>query len=383
MSTMRFRHIGALVATLALALMVTACGSSKAGGSGGAKSSAKSATANVAAANALLAPYTGHPSPFPVSAPLKKRLPASTTMTYMQCSTPVCQLQWPIAEGAAKTLGIHLNRIKVGSSAQDVTNAFNTLVTEHPDAAIITPIDPALYANQLKSLEKEHVAVAVAGIMNAAQYGIKAVDLGKTTIALFGRLLAAKAVSEKGSKANVVFYSVPELSFVPVLQQSFSQEMKKLCPSCTARIVDIPIATIGSTAPSTMAADLEAHPGTNVAVFSTSEMAEGAPSAFRNAGIHGLIDYGFGPTPVNLQYLKEGEETAELGLDVGVSVWTLVDEAARELDGQALSSAEATGNPAAPDTQFLTKASITFNPAMGWTGYPDFASRFAKLWAGK
>jgi hypothetical protein len=33
--------------------------------------------------------------------------------------------------------------------------------------------------------------------------------------------------------------------------------------------------------------------------------------------------------------------------------------------------------------QFLTKPDITFNPSQGWTGYPQLAARFIKLWQGQ
>ena len=45
--------------------------------------------------------------------------------------------------------------------------------------------------------------------------------------------------------------------------------------------------------------------------------------------------------------------------------------------GQKLTGPEAEGSGV---VQFLTKKDITFDPAKGWSGYPDFAERFAKLW---
>ena len=57
--------------------------------------------------------------------------------------------------------------------------------------------------------------------------------------------------------------------------------------------------------------------------------------------------------------------------------WTVVDAAARQLVGQTLVGPEAEGLSA---YQFLTQDDITFDPSKGWTGYPDFAERFTKLW---
>jgi len=33
--------------------------------------------------------------------------------------------------------------------------------------------------------------------------------------------------------------------------------------------------------------------------------------------------------------------------------------------------------------QFLTAGDITFDPSRGWTGYPDFAERYAQIWGVK
>jgi ribose transport system substrate-binding protein len=83
------------------------------------------------------------------------------------------------------------------------------------------------------------------------------------------------------------------------------------------------------------------------------------------------------PTPPNLEALKKGEQTSALGVDIAVLSWTLVDQAAREIIGQPLSGSEAEGISV---VQFLTQEDITFDPSKGWTGYPEFPEKFAKLW---
>ena len=102
----------------------------------------------------------------------------------------------------------------------------------------------------------------------------------------------------------------------------------------------------------------------------------GLPAALQAAGIK-VETIGNSPGPTNLQYIKEGKETAGLGFDLPVLTWTLLDQAAREIAGQKLSGPEAEGLPV---SEFLTQKDITFDPSKGWTGYPDFAERFAKLW---
>lgn len=88
---------------------------------------------------------------------------------------------------------------------------------------------------------------------------------------------------------------------------------------------------------------------------------------------------GASPGPTNLQCVKEGKETAALAVDLPALAWTVLDVALRQVAGLDITGLEAEG---IADYQFLTQPDITFDPSKGWTGYPDFAERFAKLWSG-
>jgi ABC-type sugar transport system substrate-binding protein len=112
-------------------------------------------------------------------------------------------------------------------------------------------------------------------------------------------------------------------------------------------------------------------------LFPNDEMQLGLPAAMETAGID-VPTFGGGPTPGNLEAVQKGEEEAVLGIDVGTLVWTIVDQFARELGGQKVTGLEAEGKIV---MQFLTAKDLKgTNPALGWSGYPDFPVRFAKLW---
>jgi ribose transport system substrate-binding protein len=376
-------------AVAACAIALAACGSSSSSSSetssGGEASSGgeSGGSANVAAAKKAIAPYIGQPSPFPVDEPLKEPLPPDTKMIYMQCGSPICQIQWPLFEAAGKALGVEMTRIKAGSQAQEVANGFDTAVAENPDAVLIPAIEPSLYRSQLEQLQSNGVAVFMSGVVDPKEYGVESFNFARASIEVTGKLMAAKAVAEKGDEANIVYYEVPELSFIPVQREAFEKELENLCPNCAARYVQIPLSTIGNTAPNRMVSDLQQNPDTNIAVFSSNEMSEGLPPALKTAGIEGLITFGFGSTPANLQNIREGEESGALEIDLPVDVWSGVDIAARSILGQELSPAEKTGIPPVPDFQFLEPKDITFDPTNGWTGYPDYEERFKELWSGK
>lgn len=368
-----------LAAALAVGA-VAGCGSSSdsstSSGSGTAATPA-AAKADTAAAKAILGPYTGKPSAFPVDQPLKKR-PTGKTADYLQCVTPICGLFSSILPGAAQGLGMKLNVVKAGASADSLQAAFNTIIAKKPDAVILPAVEPDTVNVQLKELTSKGIPSVSNGIMNHERYGITAAMFNTQTAQTAGQLLAAKAVEDKGTDAEIVLYTTPELSFGPVIRSTFTPTITKLCPGCEVRYVDIPVATIANTAPSRVVSDLQAHPKTNIAIFTAMEASTGLPTALKTAGIDVLVS-GFAPNPVNVQDLKAGRLHAAIGLDLGVMLWTQMDAAARLTTGQQLTAGEKKG---LPPIQMIEPADIRTDPAKGYSAYPDFPARFAKLWAG-
>ena len=157
---------------------------------------------------------------------------------------------------------------------------------------------------------------------------------------------------------NVVYYNIPELPFTAGISGAFKSTLAEVCPKCEARETPIPIATLGNTAPQTIVSDLQANPDTTVAMFPSSDMVSGLPSALKAAGID-IKTLQVAPSPPELEYLKEGKLSAGIAADVNVLAWTMMDSAARLIAGQELSKAESEGTEV---LQFLTEEDITSIP---------------------
>lgn len=371
--------------TLALAVGLAACGGSSSSSSssssgsstgGGGEENVAASGGEQAAAEAAIEPYVGHPSPFPVTEPLKELPPKGATFAYVSPGAPYSELIGEIAKQGVEKLGAKFELIKAGLAANTVSSAFDTVVAKHPDAVIISAIEPELYSGQLKQLLAEGIPVVVSGVAKAEEYGVKSPLFGSKPKEFYGKLQADYVAAEYGPEANVAFYEVPEYGFTESNVAGFKKELEATCPGCSVRFTPIGAATLGNTAPTAVVSDLQANPDTDVAVLETGEIETGLSAALSAAGIEPEILTG-APGPSNYQSVKEGKATAVLAIDTPVLSWTLVDMAARELAGQELTGAEAEGMG---DVQFLTKKDITFDTEKGWTGYPNYAQQFEKLW---
>lgn len=345
--------------------------------SAGATATAAGDDAAMARAKAAIAPYVGKPGPFPVSTPLSK-IPTGAKVAWVDPGTPFAAVLFDLAQGAAKTMGMDLYRVKAaGGTAEAINAAFNTVAEQHPDAVIDAGIDPELFQGGLRQLKAAGIPIVSTGVSDPEKWDFAGGVTSGPWVDLEARLLADYVYAQHGQDANVAFYYTPDLSFAPVMKDAFVKELGQMCPDCEVRAVPMPAATIGNTMPSKIVSDLQAHPDTKTAVSSSTEMFMGLPAAMKAAGIEGVETTGSSGAPANLQMIKDGQQTSALFVDFPVSTWTLVDMAARAINGEPVPADEGKG---IPPLQFLEQKDITFDPAKGWTGYPDFAQRFSKLW---
>ncbi|MDQ2848714.1 MAG: substrate-binding domain-containing protein [Actinomycetota bacterium] len=321
--------------------------------------------------------YTGKPSAFPVTDPLPEKLPAGKKFVFLQCGTPFCALAGMSLQAAVVAIGGSFTKLNAGTTASTAQAAASSALALKPDAVFMT-VDPSLFGDGLKKLSAAGIKVVSISLTKDVQpYGVSFNYIGADEIGADGKLMADWVIAHNGAKSNVVFYGLPIFDFSAPLQQAFENEMKANCSSCSVRAVSIDASTIGTKAPSTIVADLQAHPSTKVAVFVSLQLAQGLPAAMKAAGLSGITTIGRGPTPGNLQDIKSGALTAGLAIDAPVSTWTAVDAAARLIEGGQPTASEKAGEL---DKQFLEQKDITFDPTNGWIGYPDFTTRYGKLW---
>ena len=357
----------------ALTLALAGCGADTTSEATDEATLAPGAEAKIAAA---LDPYVGHPSAFPVDEPLTTRPPSDATIAYLQCAAPTCALVSQVVAGATQALGVQYTVTKAGPSAQAIQQAAESILAARPDAVIIPAVDPSQYRQQLAAFEEAGIPVVSLGVNNTEDYSaIKAGLISARTTVLAGKLMAARVLRDNGPVESV-FYAIPELDFSAIQEEAYTEQIREYCPSCNVRAVKIPFSQVGSTAPATIVSDLQSHPATKAAVFVAFDAAIGLPNALEVAGLE-VDTIGFAPSPDALEYLKDGDVGSGMGMGLVTAAWTAVDAAARLITDQPLAKGEAEDWTV---LQLLEQEDITFDPAMGFAGYPDVAERFAQLW---
>jgi ribose transport system substrate-binding protein len=390
---MRCLHINrtraALSSLVFVALAATAC-SSGSSGNGGAASASSPATgsskatatsadtgnaAGLTAANQAIAPYTGHPSPFPATEKLAKLPAPGSKFVFLQCGAPVCAIFSQLMPAPAKALGVNFVAVNSGNTATSSQAGAAAALGDKPAAVLVGASNPQLYGDYLHKLVSAGSVVAGGGTVGGESYGVQEAVGGAQSVAHAGDVLADWVTVNKGPSANVVFFATPELTFSPGMQAAFQQTLTQNDPGAKADYQQLSIATFGTTAPNQVISYLQSHPSVNTVVFASMEGATGLAAALKDAHLSPTT-LGFAPTSSNLQDIADGGLTAGLALDFNVQVWMQLNLAARLIAHQATSQSNLE-----VDMQLLTKSDLQgMNLSHGWTGYPDVAQRFAALW---
>jgi ribose transport system substrate-binding protein len=374
------------------ALAIAGCGSSgddtsssgSTTASGGGSTEGETGSAGSAGqkeAAAFAEKYAHKPTPFPADEPLEEAPKPGLKIAFMDCGTSVCGLIKSIAEPAVETAGGQFIDVKTGTSAATVNSAVNSLLQQEPDIILDGGVDPALWRPALEKIKAAGIPVTSTGVAELeGKYGLdeppNAIVYGIPAGELFGKIQANYAYGEFGDGASYLVPSTPAIAATKVTGDTFQSEMENLCSDCKVTQLAIQPEELTTTAPATIVSALQRESDTTAVVAASDEIIEGLPPALQAAGLDTPI-IGANGTPLALQYLKEGKEKATVALDFGTMVWSMVDAGLRGVQGMPPSKPEEEGIPV---LQLLQPENVNFDPAKGWSGYPNFPEMFAELW---
>lgn len=387
-STRKLTGTAAVLASMSLVLAGCAASGGDAGSADSGDSIYPDAQGNCAveprdgvdydAAVEILEAYQTEPDQLVVTEPLPEPVDPNTTVAFLNNGTAVAGLMWSFIEPAAAAAGVKISNVDTGADAQSINSALNTVVETKPDIVLGVGLDPSFYIDQLGVLEDEGTVIVSASITNAEEFDLLDSFGGRGASEENGRVLAAAAVSRTcGVGQEFVFYHVPEFPFSHVQLASTEEYLPTLCEDCTLRVVELPVATLDTTAADAVISDLQAHPETEYFVTPADQIQIGMQTKQELAGIdvHGM---GQSSLPPNVEQIANGLQDAGFAVDFDMFMWLLIDEGIRRHQGADVKYDDwASMNPLL--SQVLTSENAE-EYKDGFVAYPGFKDKFLELW---
>jgi ribose transport system substrate-binding protein len=333
----------------------------------------------VAAAEEFLAPWTGEGEKhLLIDEQLAAPVAEGTRVVYLDVGTPVSAVMWANLQTPAELLGLELERVETGRDAQSINSAMNTVVELAPDGVINITLDPIFFEPQIAQLEELGIPIVSGSVMNTVEYGLPEAFNGPEWMRANGEALAAAALVRSGGASEFVFYNVPEFPFSSLELDGAEAKLAELCPDCTLRVVDIPIAELGSTAADRVMSDLQANPDTEYFIAAVDEVQIGLPQKLSLAGLD-VGGIAMWTAPPNYEQIAAGEQDATLSVDLNLMMWTVLDQLLREMGDQAYEWPDV-ATRASTLTRVTDADNVPEDPVVGYIAIPDFQDRFAANW---
>ena len=330
---------------------------------------------SLAKAQAGVQPYL-KPSPIPVTEPLAKQPAPGAKVAFISCGSPECQQFIPGLQAAAPALGVDLAIIPAGTAAPGINSAFDSAAQMKPLAVIDPALDPSLWRQAAKTLKAQGIPVVGHSVVEAAGDNFASTVLGASALKEWARIEADYVYTRSGNKTTAVYLNTPEFAVFGPMGSAFRQELTSLCPTCDPQILNIPGAELGTKSTARIVAYLQAHPDVNWVVASAPSQVFGLPQDLQAAGLNVRI-MSDGGMPKNYEYIKAGQQEADLSVDYVQDTWQMMDVAARVGTGQKVNP-QAEGS--APSHQILTAENLTFDISKPWVAIPDYQEYYKKLW---
>jgi ABC-type sugar transport system substrate-binding protein len=273
-----------LVCTTALAL--AACSSSSTSSTPKTSSSPTGGSSGFAAATAANTKYESRPTSIGITTPVGKTIPKGKVIDFIQCGVPACVVEGDILQSATNLLGWTLARINAGTSPQQIADAYQQAIANKPDAVIGSGYARALFDPELKTLSSMHIPVLEAFVGDSTGDGLTGVVAGPVNNSIQGKEVADYILANTTSKSATIGAVVPS-GFPNMVQEdgSFDAEIQQQCPSCTVKLLTVPVTSIGTDLTTRISSFLTANPNIKWLWDGYDDMVTGLPTALKGSGI--------------------------------------------------------------------------------------------------
>ncbi len=357
----------------------TASGSSATTASGG------GASAEVAAAEQIVAAAETVPAHIPQTTPLTSAPPKGKTFVFLQCEVSQCT---DIAKGikaATAAVGWNLKTIAFQSAnPATLVSAMQQALQYNPVAVAFSGLPEVTWQSEIPAYQKAGVILipAFMGQLTTPSpvipYDIGAYN-GTVTSA---KQIAAWITEKSNGNAKVLSVGVPSFPLLATYTTAFASALGKDCSACSITNVNATIPQVDAgQVNSLIVSALQKDPSIKYVTVVDGAFVDGLPSALAAAGLTGKVQItGIGADVSNeTNILQGGDFKAFTALATIDSGWLMVDAALRHVEGMPVTGSNDGGLPG----MLLTKNSMTkyHIPAANSFNFPaDYAQQFMSLW---
>lgn len=377
---MRVRRLTGLLALLIVVGVVVGCGSSSGGGSsdagstGGASASTGRCTTEAAR---LVAEYR---KPLPFKAP-----PGSVDMARMKgktlwlvsiTNTPFVSQAESGFMSAAQAVGASGKFVDSKGNITLANQGIATAVEQKAGGIVLLNVEPKDVAGELQQAKAAHIPVidVHVGDPNAPLApGVFAhVTSDWTGI---GRIFADYMLAQTGCKLNALVISAKVIPILVNAQQGTVAEIRRLCPSCTAKTEWMDLSTIATSLGRLAQTALAADPGVNYVTPMADAFASLVEPGITQAGKQiPIISHDGTDAALKEIRARNGLLKATVAEPPPPFFgWAFVDQLGRALAGQK------PGDWTMPN-QIIDGTNIAPSDAAQYPNYAGFESKFLQAW---
>ncbi|HTT96091.1 MAG TPA: sugar ABC transporter substrate-binding protein [Solirubrobacterales bacterium] len=366
--------------------VVTGCGSSSDNttGSGGGSTQeseaeggggeAEGGSSVVSEAQAATKEAETIPTEILATTPVKPK--AGSTIFHVACDLSLegCANQAKGLKSAVEAIGFKYEQCNGGSSPETISSCFKNAVNAHPDVIIPNGIGIEGAGEGFAAAKK--AGIPIVGMFTGDPPGAEGVatEVAGETCPEEGKSAANWVIANSEGKANVVFVGTQTYTCNKQRQEGFMDQMKT-CSECKASTLTFSIATMQSSLPQQLQAELQSNSEIEYMVGTFDAVSLAAAEAIRQAGKTEQIQVGgFDANGPNLEMIRN-DEIQKFDVTSGTTEpgWVAADAAARVINGEEL-------EPSTPVTTVMVTAENIEQIGEAYAGAEGFEEQFKKLW---
>jgi ribose transport system substrate-binding protein len=359
-------------------IVIAGCGSSSSSSSSssGETEAESGGSAIVSEAEAATKEAEAVPTEIP-SASLGPVTPkAGGTVYHVACdlSLPGCANQAKGVKSAAAAIGFKYEQCDGGSSPDTIAECFTNAVNAKPDVIIPNGLGVDTAGEGYAAAAK--AGIPIVGMFTGNPPGTEGVvtEVAGETCLQQGKANADWVIADSGGTANAVFIGTQTYKCNQQRLSSFEKEIEK-CSGCTSSNLIFSIASLGSTLPQQIQAELQSNPDVTYMVGTFDAVALAAADAIRQAGKTEEIKVaGFDGDAPNLELIRNGEiQQVDITSGTTEPGWAAVDAAARVINGEEVP-------PVTNVSTVLASAANVEELGEAYLGATGFEKQFEELW---